>query len=95
MDKVFDGKKMAKLGTAKNPAVVTVKTETRFNEVASLFAENGWHYTIELEPDKPEDIIDLERLLNPPAPRTAEPKVGRNEPCQCGSGKKHKKCCGQ
>ena len=23
------------------------------------------------------------------------PKVGRNDPCPCGSGKKHKKCCGQ
>ena len=23
----------------------------------------------------------------------ATPKVGRNEPCPCGSGKKHKKCC--
>lgn len=23
----------------------------------------------------------------------AEPKVGRNDPCPCGSGKKHKKCC--
>jgi SEC-C motif-containing protein len=22
------------------------------------------------------------------------PKVGRNEPCPCGSGKKHKRCCG-
>jgi uncharacterized protein YecA (UPF0149 family) len=21
-------------------------------------------------------------------------KVGRNEPCPCGSGKKYKKCCG-
>ena len=24
----------------------------------------------------------------------AGPKVGRNDPCPCGSGKKHKKCCG-
>ncbi len=24
----------------------------------------------------------------------ASPKVGRNEPCPCGSGKKYKKCCG-
>ena len=24
-----------------------------------------------------------------------QPKVGRNEPCTCGSGKKYKKCCGQ
>ena len=23
----------------------------------------------------------------------AEPKVGRNAPCPCGSGKKYKKCC--
>ena len=23
------------------------------------------------------------------------PKVGRNDPCPCGSGKKHKKCCGR
>ena len=22
-------------------------------------------------------------------------KIGRNEPCPCGSGKKYKKCCGQ
>jgi hypothetical protein len=27
--------------------------------------------------------------------RRDEPKVGRNEPCPCGSGKKHKKCCGK
>ena len=23
------------------------------------------------------------------------PRVGRNDPCPCGSGKKYKKCCGQ
>jgi hypothetical protein len=28
-----------------------------------------------------------------PLPR-AEPRVGRNDPCPCGSGKKYKKCCG-
>jgi uncharacterized protein len=27
-------------------------------------------------------------------PMRTAPKVGRNEPCPCGSGKKHKKCCG-
>jgi len=27
-------------------------------------------------------------------PRRSAPKVGRNEPCPCGSGKKYKKCCG-
>jgi hypothetical protein len=28
-------------------------------------------------------------------PWDASPKVGRNEPCPCGSGKKYKKCCGR
>jgi hypothetical protein len=27
--------------------------------------------------------------------RRTEPKVGRNEPCPCGSGKKFKRCCGR
>jgi preprotein translocase subunit SecA len=26
--------------------------------------------------------------------RRAQEKVGRNDPCPCGSGKKYKKCCG-
>ena len=28
------------------------------------------------------------------ATRVTKPKIGRNEPCPCGSGKKFKKCCG-
>lgn len=27
--------------------------------------------------------------------RREEPRVGRNDPCPCGSGKKYKKCCGR
>lgn len=30
-----------------------------------------------------------------PAPVTSRGKIGRNEPCPCGSGKKYKKCCGR
>ena len=29
-----------------------------------------------------------------PQPSVRKKKVGRNEPCPCGSGKKYKKCCG-
>ena len=83
------------MGTEKNPAVVNVQTDERVKELVSVFEENGWKYTIELEPDKPEDIIDLEILLNPLKTKIAEKKVGRNEPCSCGSGKKYKKCCGK
>ncbi len=95
MVKIFDGKKTTKLGTEKNPAVVHVKTKKRMKEVQTIFENNGWKYTIELDRDKPEDIADLEILLNRPKPKKAEMKVGRNEPCPCGSGMKHKKCCGK
>jgi hypothetical protein len=27
--------------------------------------------------------------------RRPEPRIGRNDPCPCGSGKKYKKCCGK
>ena len=30
-----------------------------------------------------------------PKPKRTGPKVGRNEPCPCGSGKKYKQCCGK
>ncbi|TVM16191.1 preprotein translocase subunit SecA [Oceanidesulfovibrio indonesiensis] len=36
---------------------------------------------------------DAESKKKQPSRRT-QPKVGRNEPCPCGSGKKYKKCCG-
>lgn len=29
-----------------------------------------------------------------PAPMRTGPKIGRNDPCSCGSGKKYKNCCG-
>ncbi len=41
------------------------------------------------------EIFDV---MSAPKPQTAvkpENKVGRNEPCPCGSGKKYKNCCGK
>ncbi len=34
------------------------------------------------------------RMVPPPTRVNETPKVGRNDPCPCGSGKKFKKCCG-
>ena len=33
---------------------------------------------------------DVDRTI-----RNEGPKVGRNDPCPCGSGKKYKNCCGK
>ncbi len=41
------------------------------------------------------DTIDIPGATErPPSARRASAKVGRNEPCPCGSGKKYKKCHG-
>ena len=95
MEKPFNGPKKAKLGTKKKPAVIRVQTEERKKEIASKCEENGWIYTIEVAPDKPEDISNFEIISNPPKTMTIEKKIGRNELCLCGSGKKYKNCCGK
>jgi uncharacterized protein len=33
-------------------------------------------------------------VVDAPESRRSIPKIGRNDPCPCGSGKKYKKCCG-
>lgn len=84
---------MAKLGSEKRPVIVRVQDENRAKEIAEICSENGWHFIIGFEPDEPEDISDLEKLFNPPEPILNQNKLGRNDPCFCGSGKKFKKCC--
>lgn len=50
------------------------------HEVSEFHQENGrWYY------------VDG-KVLKPRVPLVE--KIGRNDPCPCGSGKKHKKCCG-
>ncbi len=84
---------MAKLGTEKNPAIIRVRTEDRGHELLSLCNSRGWQVIIGLEPDKPEDISDVEKLLSPPEPIKNTVTTGRNDPCPCGSGLKYKHCC--
>jgi SWIM/SEC-C metal-binding protein len=98
---------MARLGTAKKPVWFRVPTEERLHEIALLCDRNGWKFIGGFEPDEPEDISEVEYMLNPSAfksqPRKRNtdnltvvretPKIGRNDPCPCGSGRKYKKCC--
>jgi uncharacterized protein YecA (UPF0149 family) len=45
-------------------------------------------------PERTEELLGRAIRRYPrPQPRRAT-TVGRNDPCACGSGKKHKKCCG-
>ena len=89
---------MAKFGSDKRPAVVRVRTIPKAEQIVRLCQEHGWKVIGGVEPDKTEDLSDLDQLLRrsaqkPQAPRAA-PKIGRNDYCPCGSGKKFKNCCG-
>lgn len=53
----------------------------------------------ECEEDLPQAVTDIYRFWlakrGTQPIRREEPKVGRNDPCPCGSGKKFKQCCGK
>ncbi|MBL6946305.1 MAG: SEC-C domain-containing protein [Rhodospirillales bacterium] len=68
----------------------TVEFVARFKQDGELMVHH------ELSNFRREDgrWVYVDGKMNPKsAPRRVE-KVGRNEPCPCGSGKKYKKCCG-
>ena len=59
------------------------KKAWKLHEVSRFVKEDGqWFY------------VDGDIQGDPPPPVIRAKKVGRNEPCPCGSGKKFKKCCG-
>lgn len=59
------------------------ETERELTEMRKRFQALG---------DKMWDFLDDDEKATLPFAR-AQPKVGRNDPCPCGSGKKYKKCC--
>jgi SWIM/SEC-C metal-binding protein len=67
----------------------------RAEEIIAVCNERGWMVIVGLEPDKPEDTSDFERLLHPPEPIRTQVEISRNAACPCGSGKKYKRCCGR
>lgn len=73
--------------TVKFCCNVTVDTESTRRSAVKSAHEVKQEY-------QDEDVEDSE--ANKPAPvRRDAPKVGRNDMCPCGSGKKYKNCCGR
>lgn len=68
--------------------------------ITDLARDMGWMQTFRnvernYEDESDEDLLEAESVERPNMPfRRLAPKIGRNEACHCGSGKKFKKCCG-
>lgn len=65
--------------------IYTIASMIHFH--SNRFFENDWHND-DWEPNPDADGT-------PVFPQPDVPKVGRNAPCPCGSGKKYKNCCGK
>lgn len=67
-------------GVVEFVAHFTFQGKPQVHHETSVFAREGdtWYY--------------VDGKIGPP-PRKVQ-KIGRNDPCPCGSGKKYKKCCG-
>ena len=73
--------------------------ETGDYDFVNDFRQNGFPY-------EDDDLITaigtvvnsalaLRQIHRPNVPITVGEKIGRNDPCPCGSGKKYKQCCGK
>lgn len=96
----FQAKTVEKLVREKNIGVVIEKPEDvkAIDEVDyEVLKQNVLRvrseYSLENQSHKLQRFY--ETVINSHRIRKGGAKVGRNEPCPCGSGKKHKKCCGR
>ncbi len=77
----------------------------RHHLITDAIAEMEWWASFHPEDSRPKKLPKVETPAPPPPPPASdyvapkpfvrEPKIGRNDPCPCGSGKKYKKCCGK
>lgn len=75
---------------------VEIIPETLFYNMLKVDADHL--YSLE----KWEDVLGIEKIREivkeykaSKTVRRESPKIGRNDPCPCGSGKKYKHCCGR
>ena len=78
---------------AMNSFLGTLQQKTVHRDVSAL--DMAREQGTPAEAEQKGQAVDeaLERVSTPIKRET--PKVGRNEPCPCGSGKKYKQCCGK
>lgn len=90
------GQPTDKTGTVEFVATFTQKDETLEHHEVSKFQKNGkgeWKF-VSGEAHTHKEGDDHHHHAKPTTVVRDAPKVGRNDPCPCGSGKKFKKCHG-
>ena len=91
--------------SGKNPVTeYQIEASHMFEELNHLIREDTvrrvYQTKVQVTPERVQEAKPVEARLagdGPRQPRRVKPsqKVGRNDPCPCGSGKKYKNCCGR
>jgi len=84
---------MDKLGSQNRPIKLFVHTREEGKRLSLLCNKNGWYHRVILDSWRPRNVEDLYRALGVWKARETQQKIGRNDPCPCGSAIKYKKCC--
>jgi Protein of unknown function (DUF1186)/SEC-C motif len=95
-------------GIERDIAVPNPGRRKRHHLIEDAISAMEWWACFQPKDSQPEELPEPEIPAPPPVtpaaaptsyvapkPFLREPKVGRNDPCLCGSGKKYKKCCGK
>ena len=80
--------------TEDSEVTIDIDTEKLYMNMVGCNAE--WLYTLPAwdkiyDKEKRDELYKKEKTSHTVV---KAPKIGRNDPCPCGSGKKYKKCCG-
>ena len=102
MDQLRQGIGLRAMG-AKDP-VIEYRNEgfDMFDEMVAQIRDDTAKYLFHVALRPNAQPVERKQVLNPiepagdskPKPKRIGTKVGPNDPCPCGSGKKYKKCCG-
>ena len=86
-----------------------IESYNMFEELVNSIRQEAVKSVFSLKPRRKEQVVNVKMTNNiinmmtnsagedtpKRQPAKAEKKIGRNDPCPCGSGKKYKQCCGK
>ncbi len=109
MDQLRQGIGLRAIGQIDPVIAYKMEGFDMFDEMNKLIREDTVSYLFNIQIEVPVErkaVVDVDSLESPDMdgvdrnpsksePEHMEEKVGRNDPCPCGSGKKYKNCCGR
>ena len=106
MDQLRDGIGLRAYGNRNPVTEYQIEGYDMFDEMVHLIREDTVRRMYQARINVPQErkqvaevketnLEQAQHAGGPAGPKRVEKKVGRNDPCPCGSGKKYKNCCGK